>query len=208
MVFGNLTTIGPVRKSRDGRIIWLCKCRCGNTAEVRTSHLMSGHTHSCGCLGSRTSAGERFTTHGLGRTREYKSWAHIVQRCTNPNNPAFSDYGGRGITVCDQWRHDFQAFYDYVSTLPHSGEKGYSIDRIFNDGHYEPGNVRWATAKEQNRNTRRNIMLTHNGKTQCLTDWANASRIPMKALRSRLRRGWSVERALSTPIRPRTKGQG
>lgn len=197
--FGKLTPLGPIRKSAGGHIIWLCQCDCGSTTEARACHLKSGHTQSCGCSGSRTSAAERFSTHGLGKSREYKSWAHIVRRCTNPNNPAFADYGGRGITVCDEWRHNFQTFYDHVSVLPHSGEKGYSIDRIFNNGNYEPGNVKWSTAKEQSRNTRANVMLTHNDKIQCVADWAKELDIPSAVLHKRLLRGWSAQKTLATP---------
>lgn len=201
MTFGSLTALGPVRKSKNGRIIWLCQCKCGNMTEVRTSHLMSGHTQSCGCLGSRMSAGERFSTHGLGKTKEYGSWAGIIQRCTNPNDVRYPDYGGRGITICEEWRHSFLAFYNHVSFLSHSGEKGYSIDRIDNNSNYEPGNVRWSTAADQNRNTRRNIMLTHNGKTQCLTDWANDIGVSPRMLHKRFQNGWSTEKILLTPAR-------
>lgn len=199
--FGNLVALGPIRKGPDGRIIWLCQCKCGSTTEVRSCHLISGHTQSCGCQGSRMTAGERFSTHSLGKSREYKSWAHIVQRCTNPNNRAFGRYGGRGITVCDEWRHSFQAFYDYVSALPNSGQRGYSIDRIDNDGNYEPGNVKWSTQTEQARNKRSNHLLTFNGKTLCVSEWANVVGISAGTLYGRLKNGWDIKEALTTPVR-------
>lgn len=134
--------------------VWLCKCDCGQITRVQLQSLRNGRTKSCGCL--RFENPRTFNTkHGMRNTKIYKKWAGMKNRCFNPNTERFGDYGGRGITVCEEWKDDFQAFYDYVSQLPHFGEEGYSLDRINNDGNYEPGNVRWATAKEQNQNQRK-----------------------------------------------------
>lgn len=134
--------------------MWLCVCTCGNSKAVRGSSLLSGLTKSCGCLQKEITKKNR-ETHGMRNTKLYGEWHGIKTRCMNKNAERFKDYGGRGITVCDEWKNDFQAFYDYVSKLPHFGEAGYSLDRINNDGNYEPNNVRWATRIEQANNTRR-----------------------------------------------------
>lgn len=119
----------------------------------------------------------------------YRTWADIKQRCCNLNNPGYKNYGGRGITMHEPWVHDFQAFYDYVSTLEHYGESDYSLDRIENDGNYEPGNLRWATQSEQNRNKRTNIIVEYNGEKMCLAEAAEKSKVPIGTLKQRLKRG-------------------
>lgn len=124
----------------------------------------------------------------------------MIGRCEKVSNPRRVDWGGRGIKVDDVWRHDFQAFYDHVSSLEHFGEEGYSLDRINNDGNYEPGNIKWSTATEQARNTRHNKVIAHNGVSKCVTAWAEETGVSAKTLNTRLRAGWSVERALTTPI--------
>lgn len=131
--------------------MWLCVCDCGNTVEVNSQNLKSGNTQSCGCLHSEMITESNYK-HGLSRDRIYSVWSNMKQRCFNPKVLEYSAYGGRGITVCEEWRNDFKAFYDYVSKLPHFGEEGRSIDRINNNGNYEPGNVRWATSEQQYAN--------------------------------------------------------
>lgn len=126
-----------------------CKCDCGKEVVVLSRNLLTGNTRSCGCLALETR-----TIHNKWGTKCYRTWDHIIQRCTNEKYTGYANYGGRGITVCDEWRNSFDAFYNHVSKLPHYGEEGRSIDRIDNDGNYEPGNVRWATRSEQNSNKR------------------------------------------------------
>lgn len=128
----------------------------------------------------------------------YWCWANIVQRCCNPNNPAYPRYGGRGITIHPQWRKSFWAFLADMGDRP---SKSHSIDRIDNSGNYEPVNCRWATPREQNRNSRRNIMLTYKGITLSRQDWAERLGVDSNSIRDRLRRGWTVEKTLSTPHR-------
>jgi hypothetical protein len=128
---------------------YVCLCDCGQTTIVLARNLVSGNTKSCGCLAVDTR-----TKHQHYGDVVYKAWDNMRSRCYNTNIPQYEGWWGRGITVCDEWKNDFQVFYDYVSKLPHFGEEGYSLDRIDNDGNYEPGNVRWATRFEQTHNRR------------------------------------------------------
>ncbi|MEA3224481.1 MAG: hypothetical protein U9Q07_00915 [Planctomycetota bacterium] len=192
--FGRLTVLSeaePVGYKRR----WHCKCTCGRKTIVQQGNLRRGTTTSCGCW-----LRERATTHGAAsrgkKTPEYRVWRSLINRCTNPNVSNYHHYGGRGINVCPAWR-DFAVFLADMGPKP---SPKHSIDRIDNEGDYEPGNTRWATRKQQNRNTRANHLLTFYGQTQCVTDWAGELKIHPSTLYARLRRGWPVERALTTPI--------
>lgn len=188
--FGKLTVIERA-ECKNARTYWRCKCECGNEKIVQGCNLKSGHTKSCGCTVIENPPRK---SHGRAGTDIYKTWLHIKQRCYDEKTEQYKNYGGRGITVCDRWRDDFQAFYDDISKLPHFGEKGYSLDRIDNNGNYEPNNVRWATAKEQANNRRTNHLITYNGKTQTIAQWADETGINKYTIRTRLSRGWSAEK--------------
>lgn len=138
------------KTTRAGRAAYECTCDCGGIKVVARTHLRSGAIRSCGCLHSEVTA-KRNSSHGLSKTPTYRIWAAMVSRCHNPNHYGYAMYGGRGIAVCDRWRHDFLAFLSDMGERP----QGLSIDRIDNSKGYEPGNCRWATSKEQGQNTRR-----------------------------------------------------
>lgn len=191
--FGRLTVKSrAVRKGLDNAH-WLCTCDCGNETEVDGYKLRRGITSSCGCLTK-----ELLTTHAKTNSVEYRTWANIKARCYNRKNTHYSNYGGRGISVCDHWRNSFQNFFADMGPRP---SPLYSVDRINNDGNYEPGNCRWATRTEQANNCRRNIFYTLGGESLTLGQWAKKLNINDGTLRNRVYRyGWSVERALTTTI--------
>lgn len=154
--FGKLTVIGEDCSSKKGLAMWTCQCDCGNiTKPVSGYNLRSGQTKSCGCLISE-SVSMAHKKHGKCNTKLYYVWRSMKNRCYYEKHKNYKNYGGRGITVCEEWKNNFEAFHSYVSQLPHFGEEGRSLDRIDNDGNYEPGNVRWATMKEQLANRRIN----------------------------------------------------
>ena len=192
--FGKLTIVdivdGQTRK---------CKCDCGKFTTVRRCNLRSGNTTSCGCVRAEVEkvAG---LTHGATKrgkwTPEYTAWHGMLQRCSNPNNPRWASYGGRGIKVCARWRESFKNFLIDMGERP----QGTSLDRIDNDGNYEPENCRWANQKRQQNNKRSNRLLTFRGETLSVAEWAKRLKIPYFTLHSRLRNGMSAERALSMGV--------
>jgi hypothetical protein len=159
--------------------------------------MKTGQTKSCGCL-ARENLITRETTHGMSRTKEYRTWSHMKERCQNDRCKNYKDYGGRGITVCDEWSNSFEQFYKDMGSRP----KKKSIDRIDVNGNYEPDNCRWATMKTQQNNRTNNHMLTCFGKTQNLMRWSEEVNIKYKILHCRINKHkWSIERALTTKVR-------
>ncbi len=173
-------------------------CECGTELEVFTTNLKQGKSLSCGCLSQEINSGpkpeisERLKTHGQSKTPIYKVWSAMIARCTSEASPSYHNYGGRGISVCERWLH----FENFVADMGHRPSEKHSIERIDNNGNYEPTNCRWATKKEQCNNTRRNIVLVFNGEAKTLTQWSEVLGIRYDTIRGRLRRGATVERAL------------
>lgn len=195
--FNKLTVISKEPKNKLGEVRWLCQCECGNKTIILSYYIRKGITRSCGCL-MKELAKIRKTTHNFSRTSTYHIWQAMKNRCENPKSSMYKYYGGKGIKVCERWN-------TFTNFLTDMGERPIkkSIDRINNDGNYEPGNCRWATNFEQSRNTNRNHIIFHNGKSHCLSDWAALLNIPHKTLSNRLYSGWTIERAFSTPFKTR-----
>lgn len=188
---GQLTVVDVVRRPNQKQSDLMCKCQCGNVCYARPSHFLKGEYKSCGCLKGKRIA--KFnTTHGGSRNPLYAEWRSIVSRCTDPSSFNYKDYGARGITVCKEWLDNPHAFYSWVDSVggrpPHS-----TLDRINNNDGYSPENCRWATMAEQARNRRSNIMITYNGKTQCIADWSLETGIHEETIRARYHRNCSVD---------------
>ena len=199
--YGRYIITGEAQRAGRRRRVF-ARCTCGITKSVELTHLRSGATQSCGCL-HREATSAAVTTHGQTNSREYQSWAGMIQRCHNPNSPSFGRYGARGIKVCDRWRERGGSTNFLADMGPRP--EGLTLDRIDNAGPYAPDNCKWSTVAEQNRNQRSNRMLTFKGKTQCLTDWANELGMQPDCLYGRMRNGWTVERALTTPTLKRSE---
>lgn len=149
--FGRLTVIERVENNKDGRACWLCICECGNQCVKSGKLLLRGHCNSCGC-GEYENRVKNCTSHRLSNTRLYNIWCGMKQRCYYTKHKDYHSYGGRGITVCDEWKHDFKAFYDWAVNNGYRDDL--TIDRVNVDGNYEPSNCRWATHLEQSKNKR------------------------------------------------------
>lgn len=198
--FGRLTVV-RYDGSIDGNAQWLCRCECGSECSVAASELTRRtrvSTKSCGCH-MREKARQIHTTHGQTLTPTYQSWRRMLQRCYRQKARGYHRYGGRGITVCERWRTSFEAFFADMGEKP-SGHR-ISIERLNNDGNYEQGNCVWATPLEQSRNKSTTVRMTFDGRTQCLAAWCQELGIAISTIWNRLNRGWSVERALTTPAR-------
>lgn len=196
--YGNLTVVILAWKDHKGSH-WLCRCDCGNEKVIRPDALKSGRTKSCGCLIKKVQR-ERNTTHGLHKSRIYQCYYAMRERCLNPNEHRYSDYGGRGITICDEWlgENGFQNFHAWAMGNGYTDEL--TLDRIDVNGNYCPENCRWATRAQQSDNTRRTKRHTYNGETHTLREWSEITGLPLSTLRSRDAVGWDSARLLSTPV--------
>ena len=189
--FGLLLAVEATDQRANGAIVWKCLCDCGNEAFVRASKLKNSYTRSCGCLQRETTV-KTFTKHGECYSRTYTTWLNMRNRCNNPNNDAYENYGGRGIAVCSEW-DDFEKFLSDMGERP----KGMSIERIDNNQGYFKENCRWATSKEQHSNKRNNHTISFKGEDMTITQLAEKVGVKRSTLYYRLKNGWSIEKAIS-----------
>lgn len=193
--YGSLTVI-EYNPERDhyGKILWKCKCDCGTEIIVRGESLISGNTTSCGCNRINKTK-ETNTIHGNSGSLEYYIWQQMKNRCTNPNAKYYEYYGGRGIKISDRWLNSFENFYADMGPKP---TNQHSIDRIDNNGNYEPGNCRWGTKIEQMNNRSNNIIVNYKNKEYTLAEISRTFNINYDLLRQRVNRGWSIIEAIES----------
>lgn len=191
--------------------MWTCICDCGKTTIAQGPKLKSGKRKSCGCYNDKlrkefaknhTQYSKYNVPKGFSKHPIYNSFNHMINRCYNKKDTGYSLYGGRGISVCDEWLNNPQSFLDW--SLTHGWKKGLSIDRIDVNGNYEPSNCRWTTNKVQSNNKRNNVYITFNDQTRTVTQWAEYLNINKRTLNNRINRGWSIEKALTVSVK--TKG--
>lgn len=196
--FGRLTVIKYYGSNKYGRSLWLCQCECGNEKVILGNSLLSKSTLSCGCY-NKEIIKKVNSKHNMSNIKLYKIWGAIKTRCYNKNFIYYNNYGGRGIIMCDEWKNDFSKFY--IWAIENGYKDGLTIDRINNNGNYEPSNCRWMTRPEQNNNMRKNIIINYNGKEKTITQWATEFNLNRTALYYRIKRGWDIEKALTTPLK-------
>jgi hypothetical protein len=193
--FGRWLVVGKAERNNKGDVQYNCRCDCGTVRIIRRTSLTSGNSKSCGCL-SRDVAAQRETTHGDTGCRLYRIWAGIIQRCfNNRERYEWEKYGGRGITVCDEWRK-YEPFKEWA--IANGYRDDLSIDRIDPNGNYCPENCRWATTYEQSNNKRTSKIIEFNGETGTVREFADKYGLTYSCLYTRLRNGWSVEKAILT----------
>lgn len=200
--FGHWTVIQRAQNDKSGNRRWLCRCSCGTEKIVYGGHLAAGRSQSCGCIRD-ADTGRRGMVHGMAGSRTYRIWSGMKYRCQNPKCPAFANYGGRGITVCDEWQH-FEKFLADMGVAP----KNKTLDRIDNNDGYYKENCRWASRKRQNNNRRDNRILTLGDVSLNMTQWSEKTGIAEGTIRKRLKLGWSVDSALTIPSRKKSNATG
>lgn len=194
VVSGRLTVISR-SGSRGRTAMWECQCKCGNLCVVSGGAIRRGQK-SCGCYGDEV-RGKATRTHGQSKHPLYLVWQAMNRRCHLLTDESYHRYGARGISVCQRWRHDFAAFFSDMGDRP---TPQHTLDRIDNNGNYEPSNCRWATRAEQSCNRRSNRVFTHNGESKCLAEWARAYGIHRSALYARvITLGWNISDAITIP---------
>lgn len=191
--YARWTVLSFSHKNDLGVHYYNCQCSCGTIRKVRITALRNGRSKSCGCYNR-----EQTTTRlGLSRTLVYRSWKNALSRCTDNTNKSYKNYGGRGIYVCDRWK-DFTTFYQDMGDPP---TDEHSLDRIDNDGPYSPENCRWATRHQQARNKQSSKYITYRGHEYELNDICEKFDLKTSTVKKRLQLGWSIEKALETPVR-------
>lgn len=190
-----------VDTGKNRRTYWLCKCDCGKEVVLRADQVKSGNTKSCGCHKHEVDSQKANiilkkvnTKHGLSKTRLYSIYENIVGRCTNPLEHSYERYGGRGILICNEWLNDVNSFYDWA--INNGYKDNLTIDRINNNGNYEPNNCRWANNITQCNNRRSNIKIKYKGKTQSLTMWCRELRLNYRKANHQYHKGISFEQII------------
>lgn len=205
--FNQLTAI-KIAYIKNRKPYWEWKCDCDNIKVIDIYSVISGSIKSCGCLRSKIMS-QKTSKHNMSKTRIFRIWSLMKDRCYNSKSTQYINWGGRGIKVCDEWlgENGFINFYNwamangYIEEQLPNGRNKLELDRIDNDGNYEPSNCRWATHKQQQNNKRNNRLITYNGETRNITEWTEFMRFPKYLLKNRLDYGWSIEKALTTPVK-------
>lgn len=199
---GKLTVMEYAGNNKHNKPMWLCRCDCGKYITTSGHSLRMGIATSCGCKSADFL--RSLSTHNKSYEHLYSIYNSMCNRCYNPKTTRFHRYGGRGISVCEEWRNSIDAFCTWATQNGY--KKDLTIDRINNDGNYEPSNCRWVDRKVQSRNTSSNRILTYKGESRCLTDWATHFGIGVSTLSARiLVLKWDVDKALTTPVRVLSK---
>lgn len=201
-ILGHLEVLAITDERKHGKVVWLCKCECGNLKKVDSGNLQNGSTVSCGCY-SKNILNKSRIKHGMNKSRIYNIYICMKERCYNQNAKSYKEYGKRGIRVCDEWLGEdgFKNFYEW--SIKNGYADNLSIDRIDVNVGYEPTNCRWATSVMQNNNTRRNNYITLDGEIHTMAEWCRIKNVSRSAIVERIKKGWDVEEAFSVPIRPR-----
>lgn len=203
--FGRLSVLYRedfIKKDGKKETAYICKCDCGNQTKVLAYNLKNGHTLSCGCQSLENRVKARTTHHRTG-TRLYRIWSGMKRRCNIPESEHYDCYGGRGIKVCDEWR-TFEPFYEWA--LSSGYNELLTLDRVNNNGNYEPSNCRWTTPREQSNNTRRNRHITYKGETKTASQWSRAFNLESSTFLYRLKAGWTMEEIETSPVRRSANG--
>lgn len=189
--YGRLTVMLDCGQAKNGAYQYITMCDCGESKVVLGNSMVNGSTKSCGCIRRETTSAKNIKHQGCSDSA-YQTWQGMKTRCLNPNTASYKNYGGRGITIDAKWM-------DYSGFLEDMGERpdGHTLERLDNSKGYSKDNCKWASTKEQARNTRQNVNLTHNGKTMCMMDWSKELNIPYPTIQDRVRRGWSVDKVLT-----------
>lgn len=185
-------------KTKDTHYFFICKCDCGNTTKVRVKRVLNGETQTCGC---RNKGYNYHNSDGLSKNYPhlYSVWNILRHKCYNKNNAKYKNYGARGITVCEEWKHKFEPFCKWA--MANGYRQGLTIERIDVDGNYEPSNCKWITFKEQSRNKTNTKYAIYNGIKKPLIVWCEELNLPYNTIRARIDNSWEVNKALETPIK-------
>lgn len=195
--FGELTVLEKTNKPNNAKrnnVWWKCLCSCGKQIDVPSEYLVNGTKKSCNCLQDRS----RKSLFGLSDTKLYRVYRSMLNRCYNSNDKSYKNYGGRGITICVEWRNDFIAFFEWATNNGYENHK--TIERIDNNGNYCPENCKWAGFKEQLNNTRKNKKIEYKGESKTLAQWSDITGLPRWVIDKRIKNGWDIEKVMSTPI--------